>query len=70
MYFESIAAPSAAPAASQRRPSRPSIARQASVIVRVQKNRRGESGKPASETGRATGSNVKRITAQVAAASP
>jgi hypothetical protein len=70
VYLDIIARPSAAPAASHRRPSVPSIAFHASVIVSAQKNRSGESGKPAAETGSATGMNVKRITAQTAAASP
>src|SRR5262245_39979642 len=70
VYFDSMAAPSAAPAAIQRRPSRPSIASQARDIVSAQKNISGESGNPASETSSPTGITVNRRTDQTAAPSP
>ena len=70
VYLDIIAAPSAAPAAIHRRPSRPSIASQVSDIASAQKNSRGESGNPAAETSSPTGMTVNRRTAQTAAASP
>src|SRR5437773_2864950 len=70
VYLESMAAPSAAPAASHQPPRRESRACQTSVRVRLQKNSTGESGKPQPPMRNAAGCSAYKKTAHNAAASP